>query len=108
MGIRSNQGRLFQIGRPGEFGCAGGGGTRRRRAPAAEGSPDLANLGRPGVKSSGLWPGMEYAACVIHLGLVRGAGRLGVACAALVAVLRGGARRSEASWPRCEATGYGV
>ena len=50
----------------------------------------MANLGHPGIKSSRLWPGMEYAACVIHLGLVRGAGRLGAACAALVAVLRGG------------------
>ena len=68
----------------------------------------MAKLCRPGVKSSGLWPGMEYAACVIHLGLVRGAGRLGAACAALVAVLRGGARRREASRPRCEATGYRV
>ena len=68
----------------------------------------MANLGRPGIKSSGLWPGMEYAACVIHLGLVRGAGRLWVACAALVAVLRGGARRSEASQSRYEAMGYGV
>ena len=96
MGIRSNQGRLFQIGRPGEFGCAGGGGTRRRRAPAAGGSPDLANLGRPGVKSSGLWPGMEYAACVIHLGLVRGAGRLRATCAKAVAGLHGGGTTASA------------
>ena len=49
----------------------------------------MAKLGRPGVKSSRLWPRMEYAACVIHLGLVRGA-----ACAAAVAGLRGGAHRS--------------
>ena len=33
---------------------------------------------------------MEYAACVIHLGLVSGAGRLGAACVAVVAGLRGG------------------
>ena len=33
---------------------------------------------------------MEYAACVIHLGLVRGAGRLGAACVAVVAGLCGG------------------
>ena len=33
---------------------------------------------------------MLYAACVIHLGLVRRAGRLGAACAAVVAGLRGG------------------
>ena len=39
---------------------------------------------------AGLWPGMEYAACVIHLGLVRGAGRLGAACVVVVAGLRGG------------------
>ena len=91
MGIRSNQGCLIQIGRPGEFGCAGGGGTRRRRAPAAGGSPDLANLGRPGVKSSGLWPGMEFAACVIHLGARSSEARLGTACAAAEAGVRGGA-----------------
>ena len=72
---RSNLGRPCGIGRPGLAGRAG----RRRRSPETSsrggGSPDLANLGRPGVKSSGLWPGMEFAACVIHLGLVRGAGR---------------------------------
>ena len=39
---------------------------------------------------AGLWPGMEYAACVIHLGLGRGAGRLGAACVAVVAGLCGG------------------
>jgi hypothetical protein len=38
----------------------------------------------------GIWPGMEYAVCVIHLGLVRGEGRLGAACEAVVAGLRGG------------------
>ena len=36
---------------------------------------------------------MEYAACVIHLGLVRGVGRLGATCAKAVAGLHGGARR---------------
>ena len=56
----------------------------------------MAKPGRPGVKLSGLWPGIEYAACAIHLGLVRVAGRPGAACAALVAGLRGGARRREA------------
>ena len=33
---------------------------------------------------------MEYAACVIHLGLVSGAGRLGAVCVAVVAGLCGG------------------
>jgi len=88
----------------------GGAGDRSSSPAAAQrgSSPEYAASGPPGVKSSGLWRRMEYVACVIHLGLMRGAGRLGVACAALVAVLRGGARRSEASRPRCEATGYGV
>ena len=76
----------------------------------------LAKFGRSGVESSGLWPGMEYAACVIHLGLVRGAGRLGATCAKAVAGLHGGARRrgefgrfwcgnlgAKASWSTCEA-----
>ena len=76
----------------------------------------LAKFGRPVVESSGLWPGMEYAACVIHLGLVRGAGRLGATCAKAVVGLHGGARRrsefgrfwcgnlgAKASWSICEA-----
>jgi len=76
----------------------------------------LAKFGRPGVESSGLWPGMEYAACVIHLGLVHGAGRLGATCAKAVAGLHGGARRrgefgrfwcgnlgAKDSWSACEA-----
>ena len=33
---------------------------------------------------------MDYAACVIHLGLVRGAVRLGATCVAVVAGLCGG------------------
>ena len=56
----------------------------------------MAKLGRPGIKSSGLWPGMEYAACVIHLGLVRGAGRLGATCAKAVAGLHGGGTTASA------------
>ena len=59
---------------------------------------------------------MEYAACVIHLGLVRGAGRLGAMCAKAMAGMHGGARRrgefgrfwcgnlgAKASWSICEA-----
>jgi len=90
LGRRIKIKRLWQVGRAG----------RRRDSLATcsrgGGSPDLAKPGRPGVKSSGLWPGMEYAACAIHLGLVCGAGRPVAACVALVAGLRGGARRCEA------------
>ena len=53
-------------------------------------SPEMLNPALRGSIRAGLWPGMEYAACVIHLGLVRGAGRLGAACVAVVAGLRGG------------------
>src|SRR6185369_14542106 len=44
----------------------------------------------------GFGPGMITATRVIHLGLLLGSGKAGTACAALVAVLRGGARRREA------------
>ena len=53
-------------------------------------SSEMLNPVLRGSIRAGLWPGMEYAACVIHLGLVRGAGRLGAACVAVVAGLRGG------------------
>ena len=79
-------------------------------------SPELAKSGTPGVLSGGAWPGREYTACVIHLGLVRGAGRLGATCTKAVAGLHGGARRrgefgqfwcgnlgAKASWSTCEA-----
>jgi len=39
---------------------------------------------------------MEYAACVIHLGLVRGAGRLRTKCAKAVAGLHGGGTTASA------------
>ena len=39
---------------------------------------------------------MEYAACVIHLGLVRGAGRLGVTCTKAVAGMHGGGTTASA------------
>ena len=45
----------------------------------------------------GFGPGMITATCVIHPGLLLSSGMAGAACAALVAVLRGGARRREAS-----------
>ena len=54
------------------------------------GSLEMPNPALRGSIRTGLWPGMDYAACVIHLGLVRGAGRLGAACVAVVAGLRGG------------------
>ena len=57
---------------------------------------ELAKFGRSGVESSGLWPGMEYAACVIHLGLVREAGRLRTKCAKAVAGLHGGGTTASA------------
>ena len=74
------------------------GARERRRCSAEQELPrqwltGLAKFGRLGVESSGLWPGMEYVACVIHLGLVRGVGRLGATCAKAVAGLHGGARR---------------
>jgi hypothetical protein len=45
----------------------------------------------------GFGPGMITATCVIHPGLLLSSGMAGAACAALVTVLRGGARRREAS-----------
>ena len=50
----------------------------------------LAKFGRPGVESSGLWPGKEYTACIIHLGLVREMGRLRATCVKAVAGLHSG------------------
>ena len=70
--------------------------TRRRRGSRGGGVAGLAKFGHPGVESSGLWPGMEYAACVIHLGLVREAGRLRTKCAKAVAGLHGGGTTASA------------
>ena len=105
---RSNRRRPCGIGRPGLAGRAG----RRRRTPATllrgGASPEHAELGRPGLDSTRSWPGMEYAACVIHLGLVRGAGGLQGARHGEAGVWAAVERRREVSRPRCEATGYGV
>ena len=56
----SNRGRLFRIGRWGLLHGGSGGGTRRRRVPAAargENSPEMAEIGHPGVESTGFWVG---------------------------------------------------
>ena len=55
-GSRSNRGRRFWIGRLGCFASGSGGGTRRRRVPAAargENSPEMAEIGHPGVETTG-------------------------------------------------------
>jgi len=72
----------------GEMGRGAAALGHQRWLPAAASrwsSPELAKSGTPGVLSGGAWPGREYAACVIHLGLMRGAGRLGATCAKVVA-----------------------
>ena len=93
--VRSNQGRSKRIGWPGLKGGDGGGAGRRETFPAA--APR-----RRGPKPVFRWPfclgfgpGMITATRVIHLGLRLGSGKAGAACATLVAVLRGGARRRE-------------
>jgi hypothetical protein len=53
----------------------------------------LADLGRPGLILDRVWPGRKLAACVIHLGGLRGSAAAVVARAAVGADLRGGARR---------------
>ena len=93
--VRSNQGRSKRIGWPGLKGGDGGGTGRRGTFPAAASR-------RRGPKPVFQWPfclgfgpGMITATRVIHLGLRLGSGKAGAACATLVAVLRGGARRRE-------------
>jgi len=54
----SNLGRRSRIGRLGGLARGSGGGTRRRPSSATAlrgSSPDLAKLGRPGVKSTRIW-----------------------------------------------------
>ena len=70
---------------------------------------ELAGVGEirhSGVLLGGAWPGREYAACVIHLGLVRGAGWLRAACVAVVAGLRDGDAGVRARGLLGCATGY--
>ena len=93
--VRSNQGRSKRIGWPGLKGGDGGGAGRRGTFPAA--APR-----RRGPKPVFQWPfclgfgpGMITATRVIHLGLRLGSGKARAACATLVAVPRGGARRRE-------------
>ena len=116
---RSNRGRSLSIRWLRSQGTGPVALGHQRWLPAAASrwsSPELAKSGTPGVLSGGAWPGREYAACVIHLGLVRGAGRLGATCAKAVAGLHSGARRrgefgrfwcgnlgAKASWSTCEA-----
>jgi len=95
LGADSNLGRSKLIGWPGLKGGDGGGAGRRETFPAA--APR-----RRGPKPVFRWPfclgfgpGMITATRVIHLGLLLGSGKAGAACATLVAVLRGGARRRE-------------
>jgi len=49
MRLRSNRDHRLRIGWIRLIGGTGGGGTRRSRVSAAEGSPETANLGRPGL-----------------------------------------------------------
>ena len=116
---RSNRGRSLSIGWLRSQGTGPAALGHQRWLPAAASrwsSPELAKSGTPGVLSGGAWPGREYAACVIHLGLVRGAGRLRATCAKAVAGLHGGARRrgefgrfwcgnlgAKVSWSICKA-----
>jgi len=88
--------------------CGSGGQERGAAAEhAGAGVPAAARLevhrssAFPGFQWSfclGFGPGMITATCVIHPGLLLSSGMAGAACAALVAVLRGGAHRREASW----------
>ena len=58
--IGSNRGRRFRIGRWGLLRGGSGGGTHRRRVPAAargENSPEMAEIGHTGVESMGFWVG---------------------------------------------------
>jgi len=96
IGPRSNRDRWNRIEGPWEFGRVG----RRRDSPESisrgGGSPGLANPSLQGSIRPGFGSGADFAIHVIHPGLLLGSGMAGAACAALVAVLRGGARRREA------------
>ena len=74
---------------------------RRRDSPESisrgGGSPGLANPSPQWSIRPGFGSGADFTIRVIHPGLLLGSGMAGAACAALVAVLRGGARRREAS-----------
>ena len=109
---RSNHGHPKQIGWTRGQRVDGGGAGRRETFPAA--APR-----RRGSNPVFQWPfclrfgpRMITATRVIHLGLLLGSGKAGTACAALVAVLRGGARRREACRPSrgllCAQKGRGV
>src|SRR6185312_11213355 len=66
MRLRSNRDHRLRIGWIRLIGGTGGGGTRRSRVSAAEGSPETANLGRPGLVLDGFWTGSTSAGWVIH------------------------------------------
>ena len=96
IGPRSNRDRWVRIGGPWEFGRVG----RRRDSPESisrgGGSPGLANPSPQGSIRPGFGSGADFPIRVIHPGLLLGSRMAGAACVALVAVLRGGARRREA------------
>ena len=73
---------------------------RRRDSPESisrgGGSSGLANPSPQGSIRPGFGSGADFAIRVIHPGLLLGSTMAGAACVALVAVLRGGARRREA------------
>jgi hypothetical protein len=56
----------------------------------------LADLGYPGLILDRIWPGRKLAACVIHLGGLRGSAAAVAARAAAGSGLRGGARGERA------------
>ena len=70
---------------------------RRSRAPAAEQRRSWPNRPLRGSVHPAVWPWVEYAACVVHLGGYLGSGRLRAAhawAAAALRVVAAGERRS--------------
>ena len=68
------------------------------RGGGALGSPEHANPAFPGSNWHGVWPRMDYAPCVVHLGSSWISGSPGVGKARATAALRTAARRRSAFW----------
>jgi len=68
------------------------------RGGGALGSPEHANPAFPGSNWHGVWPRMDYAPCVVHLGSSWIVGSPGVGKARATAALRTAARRRSAFW----------
>ena len=92
--------------RSGGQGVSGAWGRRRAtagdpvRGGGAPGSPEHANPAFPGSDWHGVWPRMDYAPCVVHLGSSWISGSPGVGKARATAALRTAARRRSAIWAR--------